>query len=52
MKYNLLLNFTLDPRNVWDFIEWGQINIRALCMNRRACDETNINKDNFYIIKK
>ena len=52
MNSNLLLNLKKAPRNVWDFIKWGQINIRALCVNRCACDEMNINKDKFYIMKK
>ena len=48
MNSNLLLNLKKAPRNVWDFIKWGQINIRALCMNWRACEEIIINKELFY----
>ena len=52
MNSNLLLNLKKAPRNVWDFIKWAQINIRALCVNRCACEEMIINKDKFSMKKK
>ena len=47
-----MLNLTWALRSVQDFLEYGQIDIRALLGNRRAYEEMNINKDNFSMMKK